>query len=252
MLGVSSIGLGGVLAWKGLGLPWSPLLTWPPTSAAPAYAVGALLIVAGLGLLTRRFAAAAGLGPALGWLLLGSPTAVAKPAQFLSWYGVVESLSFGCGGWMIASVEGGRLGALAAHPAGRLAAQSIFGLTLIFYGVSHFLLLDYTASLIPRLFPDRLALAAFTGAAHIAAGVALVLGVVPRLAVTLEAAMLTAFGVIVQIPTLIAKPAERSQWVEVFASFALAGAAWAFAARRRAGPGRSAAAAPPELAPISN
>lgn len=55
----------------------------------------------------------------------------------------------------------------------------------------------------------------------------------PRLAVTLEAAMLTAFGVIVQIPPLIARPAERSQWVEVFASFALAGAAWAFAARRQ-------------------
>jgi uncharacterized membrane protein len=227
MLGLSAIGLGGVLVWKGLGLPWAPLLTWPPTSAVPAYAVGALLIAGGAGLLARRFAAIAGLLPGLGWLLLGLP--VEKPAQFLSWYGVVEGLSFGCGGWMLASADGGPFGTLAAQPASQRAAQAIFGLTLIFYGVSHFLVLDYTASLIPRLFPARVALAQFTGAAHIAAGAALVVGVVPRLAVTLEAAMLTAFGVIVQIPTLVAKPAERSQWVEVLASFALAGAAWAFA-----------------------
>jgi uncharacterized membrane protein len=136
---------------------------------------------------------------------------------------------------MLASVESGRLEALAAHPASRRAAQAIFGLTLIFYGASHFLLLNYTASLIPPLFPGRLALTEFTGAAHIAAGSALILGAVPRLAATLEAAMLTSFGVIVQIPALIAMPAKPSQWIEVLASFALAGAAWAIAAS--AGPG---------------
>jgi uncharacterized membrane protein YphA (DoxX/SURF4 family) len=225
MLGLSSIGLGGVLVWKGLSLPWRPLLTWPPTSAASAYVVGALLTAAGLGFLTRGFVASLGLG--LGWLLLGLP--VAKPAQLLTWYGVVEGLSFGCGGWILARAADGWLGKLAAHPASRRSAQAIFGLTLIFYGASHFLLLSYTASLIPPLFPQRLALAEFTGAAHIAAGSALVLGVVPRMAAILEAAMLTSFGLIVQIPVLIGKPAERSQWIEVLASFALAGAAWAFA-----------------------
>jgi uncharacterized membrane protein YphA (DoxX/SURF4 family) len=132
---------------------------------------------------------------------------------------------------MLAAGEPGRLGALAANPSGQRAAQAIFGLTLVFYGASHFRLLPYTASLIPHLFPEPLALAAFTGGAHIAAGAALVLGVLPRLAATLEAAMLTSFGLIVQIPTLIAKPMERTQWIEVLASFALAGAAWAFAAR---------------------
>jgi uncharacterized membrane protein len=231
MLGLSSIGLGGVLVWKGLALPWSPVLAWPSTSAAPAYAVGALVVAAGLCVLTRRFAALGGLALALGWGLAAMP--LAKPAQLLSWYGVVEGLSFGCGGWMIASAAGGRLEALAANPVSRRAAQAIFGLTLIFYGVSHFLLLRYTANLIPALFPGRLALAGFTGAAHIAAGAALVTGVVPRIAATLEAAMLTSFGVIVQIPTLIAKPADRAQWTEVLASFALAGAAWAIAAALR-------------------
>jgi uncharacterized membrane protein YphA (DoxX/SURF4 family) len=130
---------------------------------------------------------------------------------------------------MLSSEADGWLGKLAAHPASRRTAQAIFGLTLIFYGASHFLLLSYTASLIPPLFPQRLALAEFTGAAHIAAGSAFVLGVVPRIAAILEAAMLTSFGLIVQIPLLIGKPAERSQWIEVLASFALAGAAWAFA-----------------------
>jgi uncharacterized membrane protein len=234
MLGLGSIGLGGVWVWKGLGLPWSPFVTWPPMSAAPAYAVGAILVVAGLGLLTRRFAGLGALGLGLGWGLLGAP--VHKPAQLLSWYQVVEGLSFGCGGWVLASAEGGRLEALAAHPASRRAAQAIFGLTLIFYGASHFILLKYTANLIPPLFPGRLALAGFTGAAHIAAGSALVLGVVPRLAVALEAAMLTSFGVIVQIPVLLAKPAVQTQWIEVLASFALAGAAWAFVAVLKGSP----------------
>jgi uncharacterized membrane protein len=225
MLGLSSIGLGVVQLLRGRGLPWSGLIAWSSTSALTAYIVGAILIAAGVGLLARRFAAAAGLALGVGWGLLG--LTVVRPAEFLSWYGVVEGISFGCGGWMLASAKEGPL--TAVHGPIRRVTQAIFGFTLVFYGVSHFLLLRYTANLIPPEFPLRLALAEFTGAAHIAAGVALALGILPRLAATFEAAMLTSFGIIVQIPILVAKPAERSQWVEVLASFALAGAAWAVA-----------------------
>lgn len=235
LLSLSSIGLGAVLVWKGLTLPWRPLLSWPPTSAAPAFVVGAILVVSGLALFTRRFAPAS-LGLGLVWLLLGLPSAMAKPVEFLSWYGVVEGLSFGCGGWVLLACAGpdagpdaGRFARFAADPKVLRQIQTVFGVTLVFYGISHFLLLAYTASLIPAVFPARLALAAFTGGAHIAAGAALVLGILPRLAVLLEAMMLAAFGVIVQLPMLLAKPAERTQWVEVFASFALAGAAFAIA-----------------------
>lgn len=238
LLGISSAGLGAVLVWKGLTLPWQPLLTWPATSALPAYAIGAFLIVTGLLALSRRFSVAI-LGLGLGWFLLGLPAVLGKPTAFLSWYGVTEAVSFACGGWAVIASLGGQSGvlkSLAARPGSQRLAQALCGLTFIFYGISHFLLLKFTANLIPHVFPGPMTLAALTGAAHIAAGVALVTGVLARLGVTLQALMCTAFGVIVQIPILMAKPAERQQWVEVFASFALAGAAFAIAGALEAKP----------------
>jgi uncharacterized membrane protein len=233
-LGLSSLGLGGVLVWKATTVPWEPLLTWPPKTALFFCVMAALLFAGGLGALTKRFAFAV-LGLGLGWFLLGLPAAmmIKKPGDFLSLYGVVEATTFACGGWAVLGASGaqGPLASLAAQQGTQRLAQAICGATFIFYGASHFMLLKYTASLIPAIFPAHVALAAFTGAAHIAAGIALITGVLPRLAVTLQAIMLTSFGLIVQIPTLIEKPAVRSQWIEVLASFAMAGAAWAIAAQ---------------------
>ncbi len=94
------------------------------------------------------------------------------------------------------------------------------------FGLSHFAYADLTAAMIPAWMPARLPLAYLTGAAHVAAGTALLLGVVPALAVRLEAIMMSAFIVLVHLPAVLAQPANREQWTGLCVATALAGAVW--------------------------
>jgi len=112
------------------------------------------------------------------------------------------------------------------------AAQILFGLTCVFYGYSHFVYAGYTASMVPPWLPNRLAFAYFTGLAHIAAGVGIIVGMLPRLAATLEAIMMTLFGLLVWVPSFFEHPRPRwatppeQQWSELVVNVVLAASAW--------------------------
>jgi uncharacterized membrane protein YphA (DoxX/SURF4 family) len=130
------------------------------------------------------------------------------------------------------------------------AARILFGLTCVFYGWSHFRYPTYTASMVPTWLPGHLGLAYFTGLAHVAAGVGIIVGVLPRLAATLEAIMMSLFGLLVWVPSFFAQPLPKwatppqNQWSELVVNLVLAASAWivatslrdrfwAFAARSR-------------------
>ena len=51
-----------------------------------------------------------------------------------------------------------------------------------------------------------------TGAGHVAAGLAILFGVLPRLAAVLEAAQITAFVILAHIPAVFGAPRDRVQW----------------------------------------
>ena len=97
---------------------------------------------------------------------------------------------------------------------------------MVVFGLSHFAYADFTASMIPPWMPARLPLAYLTGAAHGAAGTALLLGIVPVLALRLEAIMMSAFIVLVHVPAVLAQPSNREQWTALCVATALAGAMW--------------------------
>ena len=107
--------------------------------------------------------------------------------------------------------------------------QVLFALALPGIGLSHMFYLDQTAPLIPSWLPFHAPLAYFTGAAHIAAGIGILLGVLPRLAATLEAVMVSLFTLLVWVPTVVAAPASRFNCAEIFVSTAITGSAWAVA-----------------------
>jgi hypothetical protein len=52
------------------------------------------------------------------------------------------------------------------------------------------------------------------------------LGIVPRLAATLEAVMVSAFVLLVHVPGVIGDPGDHLQWTMFFAASATGGAAW--------------------------
>jgi hypothetical protein len=109
-------------------------------------------------------------------------------------------------------------------------AQVVFALALIPLGLAHFVYLQMTAPLIPAWIPWHTGLAYFTGAAMIAAGLAIIVRIYAKLAATLVAVMLTAFTVLVWIPMLLATPGSRDLWSEITASWAVSAGAWVIAA----------------------
>lgn len=161
-------------------------------------------------------------------LLLQVPQLIAKPLVELSWYAVSENLTLIAGAGMIFSLLS-RKGVALANLGNVRAGQIAFALAMPAIGLSHFFYVGNTVSLIPAWLPFHTALAYFTGAAHIAAGAGILFGILPRLAATLEAAMMSLFTLVVWVPAITAKPDVPSNWSEFCISTALAGAAWAVA-----------------------
>jgi uncharacterized membrane protein YphA (DoxX/SURF4 family) len=110
------------------------------------------------------------------------------------------------------------------------AALICMGVCLLMFGLAHFLYLDFTASMVPAWLPGGQKFwAVLTGAAHLAAGVALLSGIKARLAANLLTVMFASFSVLVHLPLLIANPHSHLNWVMNAINLALTGAAWAIA-----------------------
>jgi hypothetical protein len=80
--------------------------------------------------------------------------------------------------------------------------------------------------------PARLFWAYFTACAFVAAGLAVLSGVLIRTATVLVAVMFTAWGIVLHIPRLLAALADPHEWATVFVALAFSGAAWIFAGRQ--------------------
>jgi uncharacterized membrane protein len=137
------------------------------------------------------------------------------------WYGFCEALTPVLGAWILYAVR---------------AAQVLFGLNCVVYGFAHFAYADFTASMVPTWLPSRLRFAYFTGLGHLAAGIGIIVGILPRLAATLEALMMSLFGFLVWVPSLLAQhPPEwatppQNRWSEFVVTLLLAASAWIVAA----------------------
>ncbi len=106
----------------------------------------------------------------------------------------------------------------------------LYGLALIAFGFSHFAYLSLTAPLIPRwLPPSQLFWAYFTGAAYLAAGLAIVTGIAGRLGAVGSALQITLITLIVWGPG-VAEKFDSSNWQEPVVSWSLTAAAWVVAA----------------------
>lgn len=222
----------GDLAPLGQSLP-----AWIPGRDIWLYGSALLLLVAGAGLcftLTALPSLLAIGGYYAFWALTGIPPIVAKPLSVGSWYSSCEALTALSGVWILYALlrrqrQDSKLPVASAHAV--RAGQVLFGLTCAFYGWSHFVYATYTASMVPPWLPDHLAFAHFTGVGHLAAGLGIALGILPRLAAVLEALMMSLFGLLVWVPTLWANPRPKwatppaSQWSELVVNLVLVASA---------------------------
>lgn len=242
---LTMIGLGIVgLIYGDFAMVWQRIpIEHLPGRQLIAYACAAIELVTGIGLLfrsTARFSAALLAVYLLLWLLLKLREVVVMPRMEASWLGFGEIAVIFAGGWILHAslADDGRRKALGfiTGKTGVRCARVLFALALPMIGLSHFFYSEQTVAFVPAWLPFRLAWVYLTGAASIAASIAMLLGIVPRLAATLEAAMLSIITLLVWGPGVIATPTDRTQWTALIISFAIAGGAWLVASSYRIAP----------------
>ena len=243
-LGIRIYGLGAVatglvgLAWGDFALQWEPVAASFPGRTALAYIFSALLVVAGAAVNWRRSSAALGAAALVGLyavvvVLMHGAQIVQQPAMFAAWDGAAEQLALLAGGLASYAYLAGASTGLDESPRHAVTARVALicmGVCLLMFGLAHFLYLDFTASMVPAWLPGGQKFwAILTGAAHVAAGIALLSGVKARLGAILLTVMFAAFGLLVHLPSLIAAAHSHLSWVINAINFALTGAAWAIA-----------------------
>jgi len=220
--------------------PVPPAIPWREPLALVS---GALLLLAALGLLlpaTTKGSALTLTGFFGLWIVaLWLPKVLTHPGVEGNWLGVGEDLTLVVGAWLIycgassapawAMAAGSRADAGGSAAAVRIA-RALFGLALVPIGLSHFFYLKDAANFIPAWMPFHVPLTMLSGAGHLAAGVAIVSGIVPRWAATTEASMETLITLIVWVSAIAAKPTDHQNWVNLLISSAETAAAWILAA----------------------
>jgi uncharacterized membrane protein len=230
-------------AVAGLGVPcliagdlayvFQPVPRWMPLRAGLAYVSGAVMLAGGLALLARRTTRIAALVLTVHfavWLfLLNLPATLARPMLAGNWEGCGLNLTVVAGGWIL-------LARSSRSPAGRTArllgdsgvrlARRFYAAGLPLVGIAHFVNAHEAVAYVPAWFPLRIGWVYLTGAGHIAAGLAILFGVIPGLAAVLEAAQITAFVLIAHIPAVYDAPGDRVQWAMLVYAAAIAASAW--------------------------
>lgn len=179
-----------------------------------------VLALGGIGLAWSRSARATGLilwGLLTLLLFAHAPGLLAEPGNAVRWVSAAEVLGLLCACMIIAAPD---------RPDLRLAARLAVGLMLVLFGAVHWMYVGAVAGLIPEWMPGRAVWPWITGAANLAAGLALISGVLPRLASALVGAMFASWIVLVHLPRLLAAPGDRGEWVACALAFALAGVVW--------------------------
>lgn len=228
--GLGAIGLGVVTAVFGAVSPdWLPVPAHTPGYPLLTYGAAAWLIFGGLAINATHTARVAALALAalftLGILVFEAPHSIAKPADWGGWQAVTESTAMALGGMLAFAQMDGAHGTAIAR-----IVRPVFAACLLVFGGSHFVYLKLTASLVPAwLPPSQVFWAQATGAAQIAAGLAMLTGVQARLAAILLTAMYAVFGLLVHLPSVIAAPTSVDNWTENAINLLLTAAAWALA-----------------------
>jgi uncharacterized membrane protein len=224
---------------------WQPVPNGVPAREMLGYLCVFLSLACGIGLLWNRTAAAAArvlLVYLLLWsLLMNVPDIFRAHAAIGSWYGFAEAAVMVAAAWVLyawfaAGWDRRRLG-FATGDKGLRIARVLYGLALIYFGVGHFVYLQATVAGVPGWLPWHVAWAYFTGCTFVAAGLAVLLGVYPRLAAALAALQIGLFVLLVWVPIMAAAGAMSAfQRSETVISVALTAGAWVVADSFRAMP----------------
>jgi uncharacterized membrane protein YphA (DoxX/SURF4 family) len=206
--------------------PWQPVPAGIGSRLLLAYLSGALLLIGGVAILSRRGERAGALLLAAFYgfwvIFLHGPIVLADPGALYKWNGVAEISFLTAGGIALFGSGAGGM-----RRTTTTVARFIAGFSAICFGSTHLVYSKETAAFVPAWIPpSQLFWAYLTGVCYIAAGLAIVSGVQSRLAATLTAAMMATFVVLLHIPRVVGSPGSHFEWCMLGVASALTGAAW--------------------------
>jgi uncharacterized membrane protein YphA (DoxX/SURF4 family) len=218
-----------------------------PGRTALAYAAGVFMVAAGAVVQWRRTAAWAAAALTAYYTLIvlilmnGRPF-LAHYAEYGEYEGLAEQLAITAGALIVyatstrkgtqTNIQTGADAAQANHRAALLTrtGQLAFGVSALIFGGAHFIYMNLTAPLVPKwLPPTQIFWGYLTGAAFLAAGIALLTGIRARLAAILLTGMLASFTLLVHMRILLGDHSSRMNWTELSINVTILGAAWVVA-----------------------
>lgn len=238
---IISLGILGLI--KGDLNVWQPVFRGVPENGVLAYFCAFLPVACGIGLLWRRKAVSAArvfLAYLLLWLLVVRlPRLLHGLTVDVYWSlcqtGVMLAAAWVLYAWFAADWDRQRF-RFATGDKGLRIARTLYGAAIIPFGLAHFQYVEHTASMVPGWLPRHVAWVYFTGAAFIAAGVAVLLGLCARMAAALSALEMGLFLALVWIPAVATRSLNTFQWGEVLVTWMLTAAAWVVADSYRGTP----------------
>jgi uncharacterized membrane protein len=218
------------------GGPALPVIPWVPAYPALGYLVGVGLIAASLCIVVnfqaRRAAALLGVFFLVCSLALQVPQAAVKPFDIGIRTGVLEPLALAGAAFTLAlTLAPDRI---YLQPwAGILdrllrTGRYLFALSCIIFGIDHFPILRFIASLIPPWFPGGMFWAVFTGAAFIAAGISMAVRRMDRWGGGLLGLMFLIWFLFLHLPRVMTYPRSHNpdEWSSAFIALAMCGGCW--------------------------
>jgi uncharacterized membrane protein len=210
-----------------------PIIPYPPADAALAVLLGIVTIASGVLLLCVSSVRAGAIIFAAVFALIGLafdlPRAVAHSASIPLRTLLFQTLALAALAWMLPAAR------LPNNCAMALARWCI-GISLIVFGVDHFLAFGPISTLVPNWIPFHAFWVAFFGIAFIAAGISFAVNLLRQWAAAGMALMFALFDLTLHIPTLFGaynSPAIRDpdSWCSVFIVAGLCGGFLALAAQ---------------------
>jgi len=208
-----------------------PVIPWLPAIPGLAYAVGAILISCGAGLLFQRTLMVSSI--ALGALMLLSGLAfdVPRHPDLMSapWRtNVLEPIVIGSLAWLGAGLDG--------IPRWlHRTSRYLVAFALVVFGIAHFQILAPIASMVPGWIPWHRFWTVFFGLAFFSAGVSFATGCLQRWAALAVGLMFALWTVTIHLPPVLhflrtpGAPQDPDKWSDVFIVAALWGGSWALA-----------------------
>ena len=102
-------------------------------------------------------------------------------------------------------------------------------ISLVVFGVQHFIYGGFVATLVPAFMPGRLFWAYFVGVAFFAAAIGIFTRMLARPAATMLGVMFFLFVVLLHIPRIIGNSSNENEWTSGFVALAMCGGAWILA-----------------------